>query len=211
MTRRLCDQVRSLRLALTLCASIGLGGSGIGARPAWGDTAPAPATAKPRARDLGVPFEGQPGPHNAITDVPGVEVGHVTLIAGSGPLSVGKGPIRTGVTAILPRGKTARPLSVAAVVCLNGNGELTGSHWVNESGLLESPILLTNTDSVGVVRDAVIAQRVHAGGADASGYWWSLPGATAGSHPAPASMRRSLCRSLPRLPTPSSTTSWAST
>lgn len=85
MTRRLCDQVRSLRLALTLCAGIGLGGSGIGARPAWGDTAPAPAiaTAKPRARDLGVPFEGQPGPHNAITDVPGVEVGHVTLIAGS--------------------------------------------------------------------------------------------------------------------------------
>ena len=157
MTRRLCDQVRSLRLALTLCVSIRLGGSGIGARPAWGDTAPAPATAKPRARDLGVPFEGQPGPHNAITDVPGVEVGHVTLIAGSGPLSVGKGPIRTGVTAILPRGKTARPRSVAAVVCLNGNGELTGSHWVNESGLLESPILLTNTDSVGVVRDAVIA------------------------------------------------------
>jgi hypothetical protein len=157
MTRRLCDQVRSLRLALTLCVSIGLGGSGIGARPAWGDTAPAPATAKPRARDLGVPFEGQPGPDNAITDVPGVEVGQVTLISGTGPLVVGKGPVRTGVTAILPRGKTARPRSVSAVVCLNGNGELTGSHWVNESGLLESPILITNTDSVGVVRDAVIA------------------------------------------------------
>ncbi len=112
---------------------------------------------KPRARDLGVPFEGQPGPHNAITDVPGVEVGQVTLISGSGPLVVGKGPVRTGVTAILPRGKTARPRSVSAVVCLNGNGELTGSHWVNESGLLESPILITNTDSVGVVRDSVIA------------------------------------------------------
>lgn len=112
---------------------------------------------KPRARELGVPFEGQPGPDNAITDVPGVEVGQVTLISGTGPLVVGKGPVRTGVTAILPRGKTARPRSVSAVVCLNGNGELTGSHWVNESGLLESPILITNTDSVGVVRDAVIA------------------------------------------------------
>lgn len=112
---------------------------------------------KPRARDLGIPFEGQPGPNNAITDVPKVEVGHVTLFSGQGPLSVGKGPVRTGVTAILPRGKVPRPRSVSAVVCLNGNGELTGSHWVNESGLLESPILLTNTDSVGLVRDAVIA------------------------------------------------------
>jgi len=106
---------------------------------------------------VGVPFEGQPGPLNAITDVPGVEVGQVTLISGSGPLVVGKGPVRTGVTAVLPRGKTARPRSVSAVISLNGNGELTGSHWVNESGLLESPILITNTDSVGVVRDAVIA------------------------------------------------------
>ncbi|HNN50462.1 MAG TPA: P1 family peptidase [Pseudomonadota bacterium] len=112
---------------------------------------------KPRARNLGIPFEGTPGPWNAITDVPGVTVGHVTLHSGTGPLVTGKGPIRTGVTAILPRGQQARPRSVAAVVCQNGNGELTGSHWVNESGLLESPILLTNTDSVGVVRDAVIA------------------------------------------------------
>jgi L-aminopeptidase/D-esterase-like protein len=114
-------------------------------------------TKKPRARDLGVPFEGKPGSWNAITDVPGVLVGQVTLNAGHGPLVVGKGPIRTGVTAIFPRGKNARPRSVAAVVSLNGNGELTGSHWVNESGLLETPVLLTNTDSVGVVRDAVIA------------------------------------------------------
>lgn len=112
---------------------------------------------KPRARDLGIPFDGQPGPHNAITDVPGVEVGHVTLIVGHGPLRVGKGPVRTGVTAILPRGKSSRTRSVSAVVSLNGNGELTGSHWVQESGLLESPILITNTDSVGVVRDAVIS------------------------------------------------------
>ena len=112
---------------------------------------------KPRARDLGIPFDGQPGPNNAITDVSGVLVGHVTLISGHGPLVIGKGPVRTGVTAILPIGKRARPRCVATVVSLNGNGELTGSHWVNESGMLETPILLTNTDSVGVVRDAVIA------------------------------------------------------
>lgn len=118
---------------------------------------PSQAKTKPRARELGIPFEGDPGPWNAITDVPGVEVGQISIVAGSGRLVVGKGPIRTGVTAVLPRGKTARPRLVAAVVCQNGNGELTGSHWVNESGLLESPIVLTNTDSVGVVRDAVIA------------------------------------------------------
>jgi L-aminopeptidase/D-esterase-like protein len=115
------------------------------------------ASKKPRARDLGIPFDGQPGPLNAITDVPGVEVGHVTLISGQGPLHVGAGPVRTGVTAILPRGKSSRTRSVSAVVSLNGNGELTGSHWVQESGLLESPILITNTDSVGVVRDSVIS------------------------------------------------------
>ncbi len=116
-----------------------------------------PAAAKPRARELGVPFEGTPGRYNAITDVPGVEVGQVTLIRGSGPLRAGVGPVRTGVTAILPRGHKSRAHSVGAVVSLNGNGELTGSHWVNESGLLETPILLTNTHSVGVVHDAVIA------------------------------------------------------
>jgi len=115
------------------------------------------AQRRPRARDLGIPFEGQPGPRNAITDVAGVEVGHTTLIRGDGQLVPGKGPVRTGVTAILPVGKNSRARSVAAVVSLNGNGELTGSHWVNESGFLETPILLTNTHSVGVVRDAVIA------------------------------------------------------
>lgn len=119
--------------------------------------AQAQAQARVRARDLGIPFEGQPGRWNAITDVPGVEVGHTTLVRGSGRLVVGTGPVRTGVTAILPHGKGSRVRSVAAIAPLNGNGEMTGSHWIAESGFLESPILLTNTGSVGVVRDAVIA------------------------------------------------------
>ena len=111
---------------------------------------------RPRARELGIPFEGTPGRYNAITDVPGVEVGHSTLIRGEGKAGA-RGVVRTGVTAVFPHGKTnARP-SVAAVVSLNGNGELTGSHWVNESGFLETPVVLTNTHSVGVVRDAVVA------------------------------------------------------
>ena len=125
------------------------------------DTGPAAvattAGTKPRARALGIPFEGQPGRWNAITDVPQVEVGHTTLISGTGPLKVGHGPVRTGVTAIFPHGKNSRARSVAGVVSLNGNGELTGSHWLTESGFLESPILLTNTHSVGVAHDAVIA------------------------------------------------------
>lgn len=116
---------------------------------------PKPAT-RPRARDLGVPLDGATGPHNAITDVPGVEVGHVTLIAGDGRLVVGEGPIRTGVTAILPRGKKYAPV-FAATFAFNGNGDMTGTHWVEESGYLETPILLTNTNSVGVVRDATLA------------------------------------------------------
>lgn len=112
---------------------------------------------KPRARDLGIPFEGQPGPNNAITDVSGVEVGHTTLISGEGKLSVGKGPVRTGLTAILPRGKQSTNPVFAAWFTLNGNGEMTGTTWVEESGFLEGPIMITNTHSVGVVRDAVIA------------------------------------------------------
>jgi D-aminopeptidase len=111
-----------------------------------------------RARDLGVPFDGTPGELNAITDVPGVEVGQTTLIEGEGKLVVGKGPVRTGVTAILPLGKTGANTPVpAAMFSFNGNGEMTGSEWVEESGFLEGPVLLTNTHSVGVVRDAVIA------------------------------------------------------
>jgi L-aminopeptidase/D-esterase-like protein len=129
-----------------------------------------------RARDLGIPFEGTPGKINAITDVPGVEVGYATLISGEGKLEVGKGPVRTGVTAILPRGRASLNDPVyAGFFSLNGNGEMTGTAWVEESGFLEGPIVITNTHSVGVARDAVIAWRVKQGPADKTGYWWSLP------------------------------------
>ena len=110
---------------------------------------------KPRARDLGIPFDGTPGKNNAITDVPGVEVGYSTIISGQGKNAIGKGPVRTGVTAILPRGKTNNPV-YANWYSLNGNGEMTGTTWVTESGFLETPIMITNTNSVGVVRDAVL-------------------------------------------------------
>lgn len=133
------------------------------------------AQTKPRARDLGVPFDGAPGPLNGITDVNGVEVGHTTLISGEGALKVGVGPIRTGVTAILPRGKTSNDAVFAGWFTLNGNGEMTGTTWVEESGFLEGPVMITNTHSVGVVRDAVIAWRVKHGTPDPEGYWWSLP------------------------------------
>jgi L-aminopeptidase/D-esterase-like protein len=133
------------------------------------------AQAKPRARDLGVPFEGTPGPLNAITDVKGVEVGHTTLISGSGKLVFGQGPVRTGVTAILPRGKSPASQVFAGWFSLNGNGEMTGTTWVEESGFLEGPVMITNTHSVGVVRDAVIEWRVHLAPPDETGYWWSLP------------------------------------
>lgn len=112
---------------------------------------------KPRARDLGIPFDGTPGVFNAITDVQGVEVGFSTLIAGNGKLEIGKGPVRTGVTAVLPRGKNFQDQVFAAWATLNGNGEMTGTTWVEESGFLEGPVMITNTHSVGVVHDAVIA------------------------------------------------------
>ncbi|MBS0417848.1 MAG: P1 family peptidase [Proteobacteria bacterium] len=112
------------------------------------------AGAEPRARDLGVPFDGNPGVNNAITDVPGVEVGFKTLILGDGPLVRGKGPVRTGVTAILPRGRADGRAVFAGFFAGNGNGDMTGTHWVEESGVLETPILITGTGSVGVVRDA---------------------------------------------------------
>jgi D-aminopeptidase len=133
------------------------------------------AQSKPRARDLGVPFDGAPGPNNAITDVKGVEVGHTTLISGSGKLVVGKGPIRTGATAIHPRGKASNDAVFAAWFTLNGNGEMTGTTWVDDSGFLNGPVMITNTHSVGVVRDAVIAWKVKRGEPDMEGYWWSLP------------------------------------
>jgi len=133
------------------------------------------AQTKPRARDLGVPFDGTPGPLNAITDVKGVEVGHTTLISGDASSKPGEGPVRTGVTAILPRGKTSGSAVFAGWFTENGNGEMTGTTWVEDSGFLEGPVMITNTHSVGVVRDAVIAWRVNHGGPDKEGYSWSLP------------------------------------
>jgi D-aminopeptidase len=125
-----------------------------------------------RARDLGIPFEGTPGPLNAITDVAGVTVGHTTLISDSADGHA----IRTGVTAILPRNRDSLMQPVmAATFALNGNGEMTGTAWVAESGLLEGPVMLTNTHSVGIVRDATIAWRIRAAPPDASGYTWSTP------------------------------------
>ncbi len=137
---------------------------------------PAPKTQTIRARDLGVPFEGTPGPLNAITDVAGVEVGYSTLISGEGKLEAGKGPVRTGVTAILPRGPESFDDPVyAGYFSLNGNGEMTGTAWVDESGFLEGPVVITNTHSVGIARDAVIGWRVAHGPPDPTGFSWSLP------------------------------------
>ncbi len=136
----------------------------------------------PRARDLGIPFDGAPGPLNAITDVAGVEVGFTTLISGEGNLVVGKGPVRTGVTAVLPRGKKSINDPVfAGWYSLNGNGEMTGTTWVEESGFLEGPVMITNTHSVGVVRDAIIKWRYEHGAADLMDTggrcpWWPKPG-----------------------------------
>jgi D-aminopeptidase len=133
----------------------------------------ATAQTKPRARDLGIPFDGTPGPLNAITDVKGVEVGHATIISGAGKLVVGSGPVRTGVTAVLPRGKNSEDSVFSGWFSLNGNGEMTGTTWVEESGFLDGPVLITNTHSVGTVRDAVIAWRVKRG--FRGEYPWSLP------------------------------------
>jgi len=134
--------------------------------------APGRAQGKRRARDLGIPFDGTPGPLNAITDVAGVEVGMTTLVSGDGPLKVGAGPVRTGVTAILPRGKNGREQVFAGWFSLNGNGEMTGTTWIEEAGFLEGPVLITNTHSVGVVRDASIKWSVDHG---RTAQAWSLP------------------------------------
>jgi len=147
--------MRTLLAALALIASV----------PA------AHAQAKPRARDLGIPLDGVTGPLNAITDVAGVEVGVVSLIAGNGRREVGKGPVRTGVTAILPRGKEGNHSVYAAWFTLNGNGEMTGTTWVEESGFLGGPVMITNTHSVGIVHDAVIEWIVTHG----KDFDWSLP------------------------------------
>ena len=132
------------------------------------------AQQKERARDLRIPLDGTPGPLDAITDVPGVEVGHATLVSGSGKLVVGKGPVRTGVTAVLPRGKRSGDPVFAGWFTLNGNGEMTGTTWLEESGFLWGPVMITNTHSVGVVRDAVIEWLVKQA-RSLSEYDWSLP------------------------------------
>jgi D-aminopeptidase len=128
------------------------------------------AQRKPREHELKLPIGGTPGPLNAIGDVAGVEVGHTTLISGSGPLVVGKGPVRTGVTVVHPRGKANPDPVFAAWFTLNGNGEMTGTTWIQESGLLEGPVAITNTHSVGVVRDAIIQWEVRQ--KNALQPWW---------------------------------------
>ena len=129
---------------------------------------------KPRARDIGISFLGKPGKLNAITDVKGVEVGHSTIISGKGKNVVGKGPVRTGITAIFPRGKKFSPV-YANWYSLNGNGEMTGTTWVTESGFLETPIMITNTNSVGVVRDAVLKWFVDYNWYGDEDWWYTYP------------------------------------
>ena len=128
---------------------------------------------KPRARDIGIPFDGKPGKFNAITDVKGVEVGYSTIISGTGKNIRGKGPVRTGVTAILPRGRNNNPV-YGNWYSLNGNGEMTGTTWLTESGFLEGPIMITNTNSVGVVRDAVLKWYVKTGWYKEN-FWYTYP------------------------------------
>lgn len=128
---------------------------------------------KPRARDIGIPFNGTPGKYNAITDVKGVEVGYSTIISGTGKNIRGQGPVRTGVTAILPRGHNNNPV-YANWYSLNGNGEMTGTTWITESGFLEGPVMITNTNSVGVVRDAVLKWYVKTGWYKED-FWYTYP------------------------------------
>ena len=155
--------LRSARAAVAMCV--------IGVLAASLVRAQAAPTPKPRARELGWPIGGTAGPLDAITDVAGVEVGHTTLISGSGKLVVGKGPIRTGVTVIHPRGKANSDPVFGAWFTLNGNGEMTGTTWLQESGILEGPIAITNTHSVGVVRDAILQWQVGKPGMQP----WGLP------------------------------------
>jgi D-aminopeptidase len=136
---------------------------------------PCAAQTAERARDLGVPFDGTPGPWNAITDVKGVEVGYRTLISGEGKLQVGSGPVRTGVTAIFPRGKKSVDPVYAGWFAENGNGEMTGTVWLDESGFLYAPLMITNTHSVGVVRDTVISWQFKHATPGSVDDWWSLP------------------------------------
>jgi D-aminopeptidase len=127
-----------------------------------------------RARELGIVIgDMATGPDNGITDVPGIRVGHTTLVRGEGPLKVGRGPVRTGVTVVVPHDQVGTALLFAGAHRLNGNGELTGLEWVRESGRLTSPVAITNTHSVGVVRDALIAYQARSKSEQET--WWSLP------------------------------------
>lgn len=167
---------RNPRILISFLASVLLFSAAARGEDKGQDKVQEKKSGKPRARDLGVPFDGTPGPLNAITDVAGVTVGHTTLIAGEGKLQIGKGPVRTGVTAVLPRGQASMGNPVfAGWFTENGNGEMTGTTWVEESGFLEGPVMITNTHSVGVVRDSIIQWRVAHGQPDPAGYWWSLP------------------------------------
>ncbi|MEP6691689.1 MAG: P1 family peptidase [Gemmatimonadaceae bacterium] len=148
-----------MRTTITFAALAMLGASALGAQD------------KARARELGIPIGGTAGPLDAITDVAGVEVGHTTLISGSGKLVVGQGPVRTGVTVVHPRGKSNSDPVFGAWFTLNGNGEMTGTTWLQESGILEGPIAITNTHSVGVVRDAILQWQVKRPGLQP----WGLP------------------------------------
>ena len=140
---------------------------------AAGAQSPAPGAPKPRARELGVSalIGGVPGALDAITDVAGVEVGHTTLVRGRGRLVVGRGPVRTGVTVVHPRGQGSGDPVFGAWFTLNGNGEMTGTTWLEESGVLEGPVAITNTHSVGVVRDAILQWQVRRPGLQP----WGLP------------------------------------
>jgi D-aminopeptidase len=155
VTRRVARSAVVLGAVATLASSASAPGATAAAAQAASRRA-ARSSAKPRARDLGVPFDGTPGRLNGITDVAGVEVGMTTLIAGEGPLQVGTGPVRTGVTAVIPRGKASKDPVFAGWFSLNGNGEMTGTTWIEEAGFLEGPVFITNTHSVGTVRDAAI-------------------------------------------------------
>jgi len=139
-----------IRAVILRLAAAGILAVALGAPPLPAQQAPE------RARDLGVPLDGTPGPLNAITDVPGVTVGHATLIRGAGPLVRGEGPVRTGVTAVFPRGRDDLAPVFAGWFSLNGNGEMTGTAWIDDYGLLFYPVAITNTNSVGTVRDALI-------------------------------------------------------
>ena len=172
MTAPIAIPLRRAGLLVALGTALAAVAPGLHAQSTPGTPASGTAPAKPRARELGLSalIGGTPGPLDAITDVPGVTVGHTTLVSGSGRLTVGQGPVRTGVTVVHPRGGGADPV-FGAWFTLNGNGEMTGTTWLQESGVLEGPVAITNTHSVGVVRDAILQWQVGKPGLQP----WGLP------------------------------------